>query len=376
MVLDLKKVRRRMQEKGIDCMIATSRENVFYSSGVWAGIPLRLVPVIIPLDKDPVILVHPSGSGAGEDITVRKTTWIKDVRTYQGGEWAPLLVWDAIKNVLIEKDLKKSTIGLEIFDIAGASYEYIQKQLPSAKFIGCELIFDELRSIKSEEELRLLTNANMSTAKALSHAFEMTSSGSTEIQMARNIMELILNYGANRINFLTLAAGSNIMEPHHTPSDYKIKEGDMVHVDVGGIWNGYGSDISRMAVVGKPTVEQNKAYEVIIKQMWDTAEAMQNGVTVLDVHKVAKRSYESQGFEYPRFFIGHSTGLRGHEHPFIGSFHGQWILKPNMFFQLEPSHVASEKIRVHYEDSFVIQEKGLAKNVSEYRNSWDLPIIK
>ena len=91
MVLNLKEIRRRMQEKGIDCMIATSRENVFYSSGVWAGIPLRLVPVIIPLDKDPVILVHPSGSGAGEDITVRKTTWIKDVRTYQGGEWAPLL---------------------------------------------------------------------------------------------------------------------------------------------------------------------------------------------------------------------------------------------------------------------------------------------
>ena len=84
-------------------MIATSRENVFYCSGVWAGIPLRLAPVIIPLDKDPVILVHPSGSGAGEDITVRKTTWIKDVRTYQGGEWAPLFVWDAIKNVLIEK---------------------------------------------------------------------------------------------------------------------------------------------------------------------------------------------------------------------------------------------------------------------------------
>ena len=43
-----------------------------------------------------------------------------------------------------------------------------------------------------------------------------------------------------------------------------------------------------------------------------------------------------------------------------------------MFFQLEPSHVASEKIRIHYEDSFLIKEKGPAENVSEFTDSWEL----
>jgi Xaa-Pro aminopeptidase len=376
MVFDLKKIHGLMQEKGIDCVIATSRENVFYSAGVWAGISLRPAPVILPLDADPVILVHPSGSGAGEDITVRKTSWIEDVRTYQGGEWAPLRVWDAVAEVMREKGLQESVLGLEVFEVAGKCYDHIREQLPSAKFTGCESVFDELRSVKSDEELKILTDGNVSTAKAVSQAFEVARPGVTEASIARDIMEHIMDSGASRIAFLSLAAGSNVLEPHHAPSDYEIKSGDLVHVDVGGVWRGYLSDISRMAVVGKPSDRQRRAYEVIIRQMWDTAEAMERGATVNEVNDAAKRSYESNGFKYPRFFIGHSIGLKGHEHPFLAPFHGDWILEPSMVFQLEPSHVDSNDIRVHYEDSFVIQEDGPAKNVSEYENSWELPRIK
>ena len=365
-----------MQEHGLDCIIATSRENVFYTSGVWAGIPLRLVPVILPLYGKPVILVHPSGSGAGEDITARKNTWIKDVRLYEGGEWAPNMVWEAIAKVLREKGLQDTTIGLEVLDVIGSSFDEIRKILPEVKFEGCDVIFDRMRAVKSAEELGILSEANMATAKAVSIAFETASSGDTEMQIARHIMELVQDYGASRIAFINFSAGKNIMEPHHLPDDYRLRDGDMVHVDVGGIWKGYVSDISRMAVVGEASREQRKAYEVIIRQMWDTAETMENGATVLSVHEAAKRSYESQGFKYPRFFIGHSIGLNGHEVPFLAPFHGDWVLEPGMVFQLEPSHVASEYIRVHYEDSFVIQEKGSAVNVSEYDDSWGLETIK
>jgi len=375
-MLDLKKIRKMMQERGLDCIIATSRENVLYSSGVTAGIPLRLAPVILPLDGDPVILVHPSGSGAGEDITARKTSWIKDVRLYDGGEWAPNKVWDAIAEVIQEKELKDSTIGMEVLNVAGSSYDYVRGILPDVKFVGCEAIFDKLRAVKSAEELDILTKANMATAKAISTAFEMASPGDTEAKIARTLMELIQDYGAGRIAFLNLAAGRNVMEPHHVAGEYRLKEGDMVHVDVGGVWKGYVSDISRMAVVGEPNGEQRKAYEVIIKQMWDTAEVMVNGEKVQAAHDAAKRSYESHGLRYPRYFIGHSIGLNGHEVPFLAPFHGDWVLEPGMVFQMEPSHVASKRIRVHYEDSFVIQENGPALNVSEYGDSWELLRIK
>ena len=365
-----------MEEKGIDCIIATSHENVFYISGSGVGKPLRLAPVIMPLDSNPVILVHPSGSGAGEDIMVRQQTWIKDVRTYQGGEWAPLEIWRIISEVLREKNFQESTIGLELLDIPGLSYDYIRKLLPSANFVDCTPIFHKLRSVKSHEELKILSDANIATAKAATIAYEMARPGDSEKKIAQNMVHLMMEYGASNIRFLSLAAGPNIVKPHNLPGDYRIKKGDMLHVDIGGSWKGYGSDISRMAIVGKPNKKQLEAYNIIIKQMWDTAEAMQNETSIMEVHKVAKKSYESHGFKYPRFFIGHSAGIGGHEHPFIAPFHGEWILEPNMFFELEPSHVASNNIRVHYEDAFIIQGSGPAKNVSEYNSSREIQIIK
>ena len=376
MTFNVKKARRMMKEKGIDCIIATSHENVLYISGSGVGKPLRLAPVFLPLNGDPVFLVHPSGSGAGEDLMVRQQTWIKDVRAYKGGEWAPLEIWKIISKVLKEKKLQKSTIGLELFDVPSLSYDYVKELLPSANFVDCEQIFHKMRSVKSREELKILSDANMNTAKAVKIAFETARPGDTEKKIAQNMVGLLMEFGAGKIRFLSLAAGPNVFKPHNSPGDYKIKKGDMLHVDIGGTWKGYGSDISRMAVVGKPSKKQIEAYNVIIKQMWDTAEAMRNGATIKEVNKVAKDSYESHGFKYPRFFIGHSSGVGGHEHPFIAPFHGEWILEPNMFFLLEPSHVASNKIRVHYEDAFIIQKSGAAKNVSEYSSSRELQIIK
>lgn len=376
MVIDLFKLRECMSENKISCIVASSRENVLYSSGFSASIPLRPAPVILPLEDEPVILVHPSGSGAGEDVTVRKVSWIKDVRLYDGGEWAPAMVWNAVAKVLEEKGLQNSTVGIEFLDITGLCLDHLRGVIPSTRLVPCEHFFDELRAVKSNEEVEILKRANMATAKVITESFEASNPGDSEMTVARRIMEGILYSGANRLAFLSLAAGPNVVEPHHSPGDYKLRKGDMIHVDVGGIWKGYVSDISRMAVVGEPNEEQERAFEVSVKQIWDTAESMRNGASILEVHNAAKESYESHGIKYPRYFIGHSIGLSGHENPFLASFHGEWILEPNMFFQLEPSHVASDKIRIHYEDSFLIKERGPAENVSEYTDSYELLRIK
>jgi Xaa-Pro dipeptidase len=365
-----------MKENGLDGLIVTSHENIFYVSGSGVGKQMRVAPIIFPIDGNPVFLVHPSGSGAGEDIMVRQQTWIKDVRAYQGGEWAPLEIWSHISDVLTEKKLKKAKIGLELFDVPASSFEHLKKLQPKATFVDCGPMFQKMRSVKSPEELKILSEANMLTAKAVTIAFEMARPGDTEKKIAQNMIRLMMDYGTSKIRFLSLAAGTNVVKPHNPPGDYKIKKGDMVHVDIGGTWKGYGSDISRMAVVGNPTKKQIEAFNVIIKQMWDTVEAMQNGAPIKEVNQAAKESYESHGGKYPRYFIGHSSGLGVHEHPYIAPFDGEWILEPNMFFQLEPSHVVSDKIRVHYEDGFIIQQSGPAKNISEYRSSRELLIIK
>ena len=369
---DRAKARGLMEERGVDGVVATSHDNVYYSSGsdiMTITMLKRLAAVFLPLDGEPVLGVH-----ANEEVTARESTWIGDVRVYEGGEWEPLVPIRFVADVLREKGLGDARIGVELLDVPGLCLDHLRELIPSAELVDCGPIFDRLRAVKSPGELKLLSEANMATAKAITVAFEMARPGDTEREVARDMIDLTLEYGGDQVAFMALGAGGNIFETHHVPGDYRIKQGDMLHVDFGCYFEGYLSDISRMAVVGEPDETQLRAYDIAVRAERAAAEAMRTGATVMDVHKAVEGFYEAEGFRYGRAFIGHGLGIGCHEAPFLGPSHGDWMLEPGMFFQVEPSLTIGHA-RVHTEDSFMIT-KGGAANVSEYRDTAELQIIR
>ena len=369
---DVAKTRKLMEEMGLDCAVATSHDNVFYSSGadiMTISMLKRLAAIFLPFDGEPVFGVH-----ANEEVTARQSTWIKDLRVYKGGEWEPLKPIKFVADILKEKGLGDGRIGIEMLDMPALCFEYLRELLPSAEFLDCQPIFDRIRAVKSPEELKLLSEANMATAKAITVAFETARPGDTEGKIARDMINLTYQYGADQVAFMTLGAGESIFEVHHVPTDYRIKKGDLLHVDFGCFFKGYLSDISRMAVVGEPDETQLKAYDITVRAEWATAEAMKEGVKVIDVHNAVKQFYESEGFTYDRAFIGHGLGIGCHESPFLGPSHGDWVLESGMFFQVEPGLTIGQA-RMHTEDSFMVTSQG-TKNVSEYRDIRELQVIR
>ena len=369
---ELAKARNLMDELGVDCIIATSHDNVYYSSGsdiMTIAMLKRLAAVFLPLEAESVFGVH-----ANEEVTARKSTWISDVRVYEGGEWEPLKAIDFVAGVLKEKGLEDKRIGIELQDMSGVCFNHLTESLPYTEFIDCQPVFERMRAVKSTEELELLSRANMATAKAITVAFETARPGDSEKEIALNMIDLTLGYGADQVAFIALGAGENVFETHHVPSDYQIRKGDMVHVDFGCFFKGYMSDISRTAVVGEPDREQLEAHETAVQAEKETAGAIIEGSKVIDVHNAVKGFYESKGLSYRRAFIGHGLGIGCHETPFLGPSHGDWILQRGMFFQIEPS-VTIENARVHTEDSFIVTAKE-ARNVSEYHDIDELQIIR
>jgi Xaa-Pro dipeptidase len=370
---NLDKARELIDEMRLDCAVATSHDNIYYSTGskiMTISMLKRLAAAFLPLEGEPTFGVH-----ANEEVTARQSTWIKDLRVYEGGEWEPLKPIGFVAEILREKRLEKARIGLELLDIPGLCLDHLRKLLSEAEIVDCQPIFDKLRSVKSQEELKLLSDANMATAKAITVAYEMAEPGDTEREIARDMMDLTIEYGADQVAFMTFGAGDNIWETHHIPGNYRVKKGDLLHVDFGAYFEGYYSDISRMAVVGAPDETQMEAYDVAVGAEWATAEAMQPGAKVNDVHNAVKEFYESKGYEYNRAFIGHALGIGCHEYPFLGPSHADWALEPGMFFQVEPS-LALGHARVHTEDSFIVGKKGAARNVSEYRDISELQRIR
>ena len=369
---ELAKARSLMEGLGLDCIIATSHDNVYYSSGsdIMTILMLkRLAAIFLPLEGEPVFGVH-----ASEEVTARRSTWIGDLRVYEGGEWEPLKAINFVADVLKEKGLEGRRIGVELQDMSGLCFDHLRGSLPHAEFVDCQPVFDGMRSVKSNEEQELLSGANMATAKAITAAFEMARPGDSEKEIALNMIDLALGYGADQVAFMALGAGDNVYETHHVPASYKVRKGDMVHVDFGCFFKGYMSDISRTAVVGEPLREQLEAHEIAVQAEKAAARALVEGSKVINVHDSVRGFYESRGLSYNRAFIGHGLGIGCHEAPFLGPSHGDWILQSGMFFQIEPS-VTIGKARVHTEDSFIVTA-GEARNVSEYHDIDDLQIIR
>jgi Xaa-Pro aminopeptidase len=369
---DLTRARGLMKNEGLACIIATSHDNVLYCSGIdlmAINVLNRLAFVMLPLESDTVLGIH-----ANEEILSRNSTWIGDLRVYEGGEWEPLKPLEFVADVLKEKNLHCSKIGIEMLYLPSIYLAHLKEILPSTEFVDCQYIFDRMRAIKSQDELDLLSKANMETAKAISNAFEMAEPGDTEREIARNLIGIAYEHGADQVGFITLGAGDNIFEIHHVPGNYKIKQGDLVHVDFACFFQGYMSDISRTAVVGEPDEMQLKAYDIAVRAERAVAAAMKEGIRIIDVHMIAKQFYESEGFSYNRAFIGHGLGIGCHEFPFLGPAHGDWVLRSGMFFQVEP-RVTIGEATVHTEDSFIISGSE-TKNVSEYRDVSQLQIIE
>jgi len=370
---DLKKSRKLMQGEGIDCIIANSQESVYYTSNAPISTITnlkRFAGIVLPLDGEPLFAVH-----RNEEVTARNSTWIKDLRVYEGGEWESLKAIDFLAKVIKDKGLAGKKIGLELMEMPGLWLDHLRKLLPGTEFVDGKPVLDVLKSIKSPEEIKHLSAANMATAKAITVAFEMARPGDTERDVALNMIDLTLEYGGDTVAFMCFGAGPNIHETHPVPGDYKLKKGDLVHTDFGCFFDGYYSDISRMAVVGEPNETQLKAYGIAVEAEKATAEAMRAGAKVIDVHNAVKAFYNSKGYEYNRAFIGHAIGIGCHEWPFLGPAHGDWVLEPGMFFQVEPGMLLDD-VKIHTEDSFVVKPEGPAENVSLYRDVTELQVIR
>ncbi len=183
---NLNRARELMKEEGLECIIATSHDNVLYTSGadlMAINMLNRLTAIILPLDSDPVFGVH-----ANEEMLSRNSTWIKDLRVYEGGEWEPLKPLQFIAHVLKERNLDHARIGMEMLYLPGFYLAHLKEILPSVEFADCQNIFDRMRAVKSPDELALLSEANMVTAKAIRIAFEMARPGDTERKIAENLI--------------------------------------------------------------------------------------------------------------------------------------------------------------------------------------------
>jgi methionyl aminopeptidase len=148
----------------------------------------------------------------------------------------------------------------------------------------------------------------------------------------------------------TVCTSVNHVVCHGIPNDRKLKNGDIVNIDVAIIKDGYHGDTSRMYFVGKPAPFAARLTQVCKEAMWRGIECVRPGAHLGDIGHAIQTLAESEGFSVVREYCGHGIGRVYHEDPQIlhyGEGGSGMELRAGMVFTIEPMiNAGKRQVRV------------------------------
>jgi Xaa-Pro aminopeptidase len=216
----------------------------------------------------------------------------------------------------------------------------------------------EQRTIKNKEEIKNIKKACDIVSKVFETVKKKVVPGMTELDIHFKIEE---EFAKNHVvqSFKTIvASGPNSANPHHISGNRKIRKNDIVLIDMGCVYKGYCSDLTRTFFVGKESKQQVKIWN-IVKQAHDEALIKVNqNMKTSDIDLSARNKIKQEGYE--KNFIhttGHGVGLDIHEAPVIGSKSNE-ILKEGMVITIEPGIYLEKKFGVRIEDTVLVTKNG------------------
>ncbi|TSC75554.1 MAG: hypothetical protein G01um101430_396 [Parcubacteria group bacterium Gr01-1014_30] len=205
--------------------------------------------------------------------------------------------------------------------------------------------------LKTPEEIKIMAEGGRILAGIMKELVGEVGLGVVTKNLEEKAQDLISKAGA-KSNFLgydgfpsCLCASVNDEIVHCAPSDRLLKEGDIVSIDLGILWQGFHADMAITMPIGKVSAEAARLIRVAKKSLKRGIKKAKVGNTFGDVGNTIQRYVESQGFGVVRELTGHGIGRELHEEPKVLNYgkrrEGEKI-KEGMVFCIEPMITAGD----------------------------------
>lgn len=224
-------------------------------------------------------------------------------------------------------------------------------------------------SIKSEKEIELMRESGRILAKVLEELQGMVHPGISTLEIDRKCAEIIRRYGCvpSFLNYngypASICISVNDQVVHGIPSKSTIlKEGDIVSLDCGVIYQGYHSDAARTIPVGEISKEAARLIEVTKQSFFEGIKYAKAGHHLHEISEAIQTYVEAHGYSVVRDLVGHGIGRALHEEPQIPNFRQKRRgpkLEAGMTLAIEPM-VNEGRYDVYWEDDdwTVVTEDG------------------
>ena len=218
--------------------------------------------------------------------------------------------------------------------------------------------------LKTPEEIALLRASNQLVGKTLAEVAKHIRVGVTTLELDKIAEDFIRSNGAVP-GFLgyggfpnTLCISVNDQVVHGIPSNYALKEGDIVSVDCGVLQNGYYGDSAYTFCVGKVDEKVKKLLKITKESLSLGIDSAQHGNRIGDIGYAIQKHCQAAGFSVVRKLVGHGVGRNLHEDPEVPNFgkRGQGVLlKEGMVIAIEPMINMGNRDVVQEKDGWTIR---------------------
>jgi methionyl aminopeptidase len=181
-------------------------------------------------------------------------------------------------------------------------------------------------SIKSPKDFAKMAVAGRVVAKVHEEVRSAAVPGATMLELDRIAEKVIRSEGCVP-SFLgyhgfpgSICASPNDVIVHGIPGDYRLREGDIISVDAGAIFEGYHGDAAFTMPVGEVSPAAQRLIDATEEGMWEGISKVRHGARVGDIGAAVEAIGNKHGYGVVREYVGHGIGRQMHEEPQIPNY--------------------------------------------------------
>ena len=350
-----------MEKYNLDLMFVSSPLNVWYTT----GLPM-LHSAANPI-LEALINKYPNLGLIRRDGKTTVLHWIGFMgESVEAFCWAddsvPLfskdMVADTLLETLVEMGADGCRVGLEadapvyVADALRGSELGLQVQV-------CDELLNELRLVKSEEEIARLTRAAEITQAVIGKCLGFLKEGVTDLELIQFARDEMLRQGADDWNHFTIRFGDS--DPEAPGTGRALQAGEIVRLDLGAVYKGYVADLNKHAVVGQADGEAKGIMDGLAKLQRYCEENIKPGVNMVELGETVYDWYDANVSYGSAYLLGHSIGLQVEDMHLFGTIGGaDMVFEENMVFEIETWENYKDSL-MGVEDVYMVTKDGCKK---------------
>ncbi len=338
----------QMVEQDLDFALLFDRDNVRYFTGFRLNRVVSSILAVSPGGALTYIVAQLDLARAKRDCWIERVIpFVEDTSNYLSA-LRPLFK-DSLRRVGVETDTLTACQAEHLRKMGGSDLE----------FVDIRSITTKLRLIKSEEEITCIRRAAHIADRVMEQILREVKPGVTEAELVGKVEYLMRLEGAEGSSFEPFVmSGENAWLPQRVASDKPLKKGELVLLDMGAVYEGYCSDLTRTFSVGPVSDEQQRLFRVAWKAQQAAIGAVRPGIPASEVDAVARGIIEAEGLgDFFPHLTGHGVGVSTHEPPILDRG-VDMLLQPGMVTSVEPGVYVPSVGAARVEDMVLVTESG------------------